>query len=124
MRSMFEGCESLTSLDVSGFTTDKVTDMEAMFDRYSELIIQEAQNRIHEFTEPVRTVYIGGGTYTISAGDDGIHSSSGLAIADGTINILKSYEGLEGLTIDILGGEISLTASELLPSCNTPAGIV
>ena len=41
------------------------TDMEAMFDRYSELIIQEAQNRIHEFTEPVRTVYIGGGTPSV-----------------------------------------------------------
>ena len=57
-------------------------------------------------------VYIGGGTFTISAGDDGIHSSSGLAIVDGTIDIAESYEGLEGLTIDIRGGAISLKASD------------
>ena len=57
-------------------------------------------------------VYIGGGTYTISAGDDAIHSSSGLAITDGTIDITQSYEGLEGLTIDILGGDITLVSSD------------
>ena len=32
MRSMFNGCESLKSLDVSGFNTSKVTDMSHMFD--------------------------------------------------------------------------------------------
>lgn len=57
-------------------------------------------------------VYIEGGDFTISAGDDGIHSSSALIIVDGTINITMSYEGLEGLTIDILGGDISLVASD------------
>ena len=31
MRSMFDGCESLKSLDVSGFNTSKVTDMSCMF---------------------------------------------------------------------------------------------
>ena len=31
MCSMFEGCRSLTSLDLSGFKTDKVTDMNYMF---------------------------------------------------------------------------------------------
>ncbi len=57
-------------------------------------------------------VYIGGGTYTISADDDAIHSSSGLAITDGTIDITQSYEGLEGLTIDIMGGDITLVSSD------------
>ena len=57
-------------------------------------------------------VYICGGTFNIDAGDDGIHSSQNLSILDGTINISNSYEGLEGLCIDISGGTIDLTASD------------
>ena len=57
-------------------------------------------------------VYIGGGTYVISAGDDGIHSSSGLAVAGGTVDVTESYEGLEGLSIDIVGGTITVKSSD------------
>ena len=57
-------------------------------------------------------VYICGGTFNIDAGDDGIHSSQNLSILDGTINISNSYEGLEGLCIDISGSTIDLTASD------------
>lgn len=57
-------------------------------------------------------VYICGGTFNIDAGDDGIHSSQNLSILDGTINISNSYEGLEGLCIDISGGTIDLAASD------------
>ena len=37
MRSMFDGCSALTSLDVSGFDTTNVTDMRSMFDGCSAL---------------------------------------------------------------------------------------
>ena len=37
MGSMFNGCSSLTSLDLSGFNTDKVTDMNSMFEGCSSL---------------------------------------------------------------------------------------
>ena len=37
MRSMFDGCSSLTSLDLSGFKTDNVTDMRYMFFECSSL---------------------------------------------------------------------------------------
>ncbi len=35
-----------------------------------------------------------------------------LLFLDGKIDILKSYEGIEGLSIDITGGEISVLASD------------
>jgi hypothetical protein len=57
-------------------------------------------------------VFIKDGTITINADDDAIHSSSALKINDGTINIEKSYEGLEGRLIDISGGDITITSSD------------
>ncbi len=57
-------------------------------------------------------LYIAGGTFTITAGDDGMHANTALVIDGGTIDILESYEGIEGLTIDINGGSIDLVASD------------
>lgn len=52
------------------------------------------------------------GAFTISTGDDGFHADAGLVIAGGTIEITESYEGIEGQSIEITGGEIRLTASD------------
>jgi len=57
-------------------------------------------------------IYIEGGDITINAEDDGIHAGTVLYIAGGTINVEKSYEGLEGDTIDITGGDISVVSSD------------
>lgn len=48
----------------------------------------------------------------LSSGDDGIHADSNVTIAGGTIDITKSYEGIEGLSIDVTGGESSVLASD------------
>jgi len=66
------------------------------------------------------TVIIKGGNLTLSANDDAIHSDSLLQIDDGRINILSSYEGLEGNTIIINGGDIELIASD--DGVNTAGG--
>ena len=52
------------------------------------------------------------GEYTISSGDDGIHADSTFTVSGGTIHIGKSYEGLEGASIEISGGTIELKASD------------
>ena len=58
-------------------------------------------------------VYLAGGTFEIaSPEDDGIHAGSGVTITGGVIDITDSYEGLEGLTVDIMGGQISVAASD------------
>ena len=48
----------------------------------------------------------------IATGDDGIHADDALVISDGDINITESYEGIEGLTITIDGGNISIVSSD------------
>lgn len=55
---------------------------------------------------------IAGGTMTLSSGDDGVHADANTAISNGTVNITNSYEGIEGQTIEISGGDISLVASD------------
>ena len=57
-------------------------------------------------------IYIQGGDITISAQDDGIHAGTVLYIAGGLVTVNESYEGLEGDTIDILDGTISVTSSD------------
>lgn len=52
------------------------------------------------------------GTYKLASGDDGIHADSDVAISDGTVNISQCYEGIEGKTINISGGDISLVSSD------------
>lgn len=57
-------------------------------------------------------VTINSGEYIISSDDDGIHADNSLVINGGNINILKSYEGLEGKNVEINSGEISIISSD------------
>ena len=56
--------------------------------------------------------YIADGTLNISAQDDGIHADSQVIIEGGTITVNESYEGIEGLSINISGGSTTVTASD------------
>lgn len=64
-------------------------------------------------------VGIANGSFTIVSGKDGIHAENTedtslgyVYLENGTIEITKSYEGLEGETVTISGGEIKLVASD------------
>lgn len=58
------------------------------------------------------TVTVSGGNLTIAAGDDGIHSDENVTISNGVIMITESYEGIEGLGIDISGGTIEIISED------------
>lgn len=70
--------------------------------------IDSADDAIHSNSN----IKINGGTYSIATGDDGIHADSNVSITDCTMDISESYEGIEGLSIDISGGDITLVASD------------
>ncbi|MBD5521711.1 MAG: carbohydrate-binding domain-containing protein [Lachnospiraceae bacterium] len=70
--------------------------------------IDSADDAIHSNA----SVMINGGTFELASGDDGVHGDESLTITDGNINITDSYEGLEAQSIDIMGGDISLTAKD------------
>ncbi len=73
---------------------------------------QDAIHSENDDDDTLGFVYIAGGTFDIAAGDDGLHAGYAVVIAGGTIDITQCYEGIEGLSIDILGGEITLVASD------------
>ena len=56
------------------------------------------------------------GTLNISAGDDGIHADRILTIGSNgngpTINVNKSYEGMEGTVVNLFGGKGTVNASD------------
>ncbi len=58
------------------------------------------------------TLEISGGSFYISSGDDGMHADDTLTISGGDIRIVKSYEGIEALTINLSGGNIDVVASD------------
>ena len=45
-------------------------------------------------------------------GDDGIHAEYLTKISSGTITVNKSYESIEGATVEILGGVLNLTSTD------------
>ncbi|WP_337044811.1 carbohydrate-binding domain-containing protein [Emticicia sp. 17c] len=57
-------------------------------------------------------IIIDKGSINIDAGDDAIHAETKLTINGGDINIIKSYEGLEGKEITINDGIIHLVSSD------------
>ncbi len=57
-------------------------------------------------------VQIADGRYQIEAEDDGIHADGEAYIHSGEITIAKSYEGIEGQTVEITGGNIQILAED------------
>lgn len=63
-------------------------------------------------SSPLGNVTISGGNLTLSSNDDAIHADNKVLISSSTINILTSYEGIEGNNVEILSGNISVISSD------------
>lgn len=58
------------------------------------------------------TVEIKDGTFTFKAGGGSSEKTTGDSTDGGEINIAKCYEGLEGQTVTVSGGKVTLTSSD------------
>ncbi|MDR3314853.1 MAG: carbohydrate-binding domain-containing protein [Oscillospiraceae bacterium] len=57
-------------------------------------------------------ITIADGAFTLASGDDGIHADATLTVKGGEINVTKSYEGLEGANVNIIGGKITVLSTD------------
>lgn len=57
-------------------------------------------------------VKLAGGSLKLRSGDDAVHADNHLEVSGGIITAEESYEGLEGLSIDITGGTISIVSED------------
>jgi len=73
-----------------------------------EFSIDSADDALHSNT----SVIVEDGSFKISAGDDALHADEVLRISGGSIAIDTSYEGLEALNVEVLGGDITIVASD------------
>ena len=92
-------------------TVDAEDDGFAVTNEGGYLVIESGTINITSADDGVHTtgdITISGGTLNISAGDDGIHSDTNVLISDGVVLISECYEGIEALTIDIAGGDITI----------------
>ena len=53
-----------------------------------------------------------GGSFRIASGDDALHAEDTLTISAGTLDISHCYEGLEALQVVFSGGEATLAATD------------
>ena len=58
------------------------------------------------------TVTVTAGSFNIQTGDDGFHADNALEISGGDIIIPVCYEGLEGMSVTVTGGDIKITAKD------------
>lgn len=70
--------------------------------------IDSADDAVHSNA----SIFVTGGAFEIATGDDGFHADDTLCVSAGTINITESYEGLEGLHVEISGGDIKIVSDD------------
>lgn len=57
-------------------------------------------------------ITINGGVFVLSTGDDGIHADATVTVNGGDIDVVQSYEGIESAVITLNNGNISVIASD------------
>ena len=65
----------------------------------------------NEEDDSVGWIYLGGGSLSVNAADDGIHAVSILQIDDGAVSVTAA-EGLEATWVQINGGDITVNATD------------
>lgn len=58
------------------------------------------------------TTHLANGTVSLASGDDGVHADVALTVSGGTLDVIRSYEGLEAASVTIAGGTSNVVASD------------
>lgn len=91
------------------------TDLPSQCEDNYRLIIDGGNFEINSNDDAITSkgnLTINDGNFNIATGDDAIHAEYLTKIINGNIKITKSYEGIEGASVEIYGGTIDLIATD------------
>lgn len=112
---MSEGNSDKSELSAKGIKANNeiiVNDGSIYIKAYDDAIHAKNDEALENGVAPLGNLTINGGNLVIYASDDGLHADGTLSITDGNISIIQAYEGIEGYTVSISGGAISVTSSD------------
>ncbi len=79
---------------------------------YDDALHANRDTALENGEEPTGDVTVSGGSLRLYSADDAIHADGTLKVTGGVILVESSYEGLEGTTVVIEGGDISITSKD------------
>ncbi len=100
-----------------GYTADTETDSSSTkgIKASGNLLINDGSITVNAADDTIHSnsnIEINGGTFILTTGDDGVHADGNLKVNGGEITVTESYEGLEGQSIDICAGTISIQSDD------------
>lgn len=79
---------------------------------YDDCIHANSDETLEDGNTSTGNIAISGGVLTLYSHDDAIHADGNLTVSGGEISVTYSYEGLEATVVQILGGKVSVVASD------------
>lgn len=77
---------------------------------YDDAIHANNDTALENGQTPLGNVTVKGATVTLYTKDDALHADGAVAIKGGSVNILHCYEGVEGMTVSVTAGSLSVVA--------------
>ena len=79
---------------------------------YDDSIHANSDTTLENGEAPTGNITLNGGSISLYSNDDGIHSDGTLTVNGSDINIVNSYEGLEGSTVNINDGNLYVVSKD------------
>ncbi len=79
---------------------------------YDDALHADNSAALENGKEPLGNITVTGGNLSLYSNDDGIHAENAVYIKGGNIDVVNSYEGVEGNQIFISGGNVSVYAKD------------
>lgn len=89
---------------------------------YDDAIHANNDTTLENGATPLGNVTINGGTITAYSNDDGLQADGALSVCAGTVSVTNSYEDVEGTTVNISGGYVSVNAKDDGINATTTSG--